>query len=109
LTAANGYAKTILHDFNVLTDPAKEAPHTLLFDADGNLFGTTEYALYKLTPGPSGWSETPLWVFGNLQDGGANTVYEPAIMDAQGHFWGATLWGGPAGATTGGVAWEFIP
>jgi uncharacterized repeat protein (TIGR03803 family) len=109
LTAANGYAKTILHDFNVFTDPAKEAPHTLLFDANGNLFGTTEYALYKLTPGSSGWSETALWVFGNAQDQGANTVYEPAIMDAQGHFWGATLWGGPAGATTGGIAWELIP
>ncbi len=27
LTAANAYAKTILHDFNVLTDPPKEAPH----------------------------------------------------------------------------------
>jgi uncharacterized repeat protein (TIGR03803 family) len=109
LTAANGYAKTTLHDFKFFTDPAKGAPHTLLFDANGNLFGTTEYALYKLTPGSSGWSETPLWVFGNSQDQGANTVYEPAIMDAKGHFWGATLWGGPAGATTGGVAWELIP
>ena len=109
LTAANGYAKTILHDFNVLTDPAKETPHTLLFDASGNLFGTTEYALYKLTPGPTGWTETALWVFDNSQDQGANTVYEPAIMDAEGNFWGATLWGGQAGSTTGGVAWEVIP
>jgi uncharacterized repeat protein (TIGR03803 family) len=109
LTAASGYAKTILHDFSVFTDPAKEAPHTLLFDASGNLFGTTEYALYKLTPGSSGWTETALWVFDSSQDGGANTVYEPAIMDAQGHFWGATLWGGPAGSTTGGIAWELIP
>jgi uncharacterized repeat protein (TIGR03803 family) len=109
LTAANAYAKTILHDFNVLTDPAKEAPHTLIFDANGNLFGTTEYALYKLTPGSTGWSETALWVFGNSQDQGANTVYEPAIVDAQGNFWGATLWGGQAGSLTGGVAWEVIP
>jgi uncharacterized repeat protein (TIGR03803 family) len=109
LTAANAYAKTILHDFNVLTDPAKEAPHTLIFDANGNLFGTTEYALYKLTPGSTGWSETALWVFGNSQDQGANTVYEPAIVDAQGNFWGATLWGGQAGSLTGGVTWEVIP
>jgi uncharacterized repeat protein (TIGR03803 family) len=109
LTAANAYAKTILHDFNVLTDPAKEAPHTLIFDANGNLFGTTEYALYKLTAGSTGWSESALWIFGNSQDQGANTVYEPAIMDAQGNFWGATLWGGQAGSLTGGVAWEVIP
>ena len=109
LTAANGYAKTILHNFNIFTDLAKETPHGLILDASGNLYGTTEYALYKLTHESNGWSETVLWVFGNLQDGGANTVYEPAIMDAQGHFWGATLWGGPAGATTGGTAWEIIP
>jgi len=109
LTAANGYAKTILHDFNVLTDPAKETPHGLFFDASGNLYGTTEYALYKLTHESSGWSETVLWAFDNSQDQGANTVYQPAIMDAQGNFWGATLWGGPAGQFTGGVAWELIP
>jgi len=109
LTAANGYAKTILHDFNVLTDPAKETPHGLFFDASGNLYGTTEYALYKLTHESSGRSETVLWAFDNSQDQGANTVYQPAIMDAQGNFWGATLWGGPAGQFTGGVAWELIP
>ena len=109
LTAANGYAKSILHDFNFLTDPAKEAPHGLFFDASGNLYGTTEYALYKLTHESSGWSETVLWAFDNSQDQGDNTVYQPAIMDAQGNFWGATLWGGPAGQFTGGVAWEIIP
>jgi uncharacterized repeat protein (TIGR03803 family) len=109
LSAANGYAKSILHDFNFLTDPAKEAPHGLFFDASGNLYGTTEYALYKLTHESSGWSETVLWAFDNSQDQGANTVYQPAIMDAQGHFWGATLWGGPAGQFTGGIAWELIP
>ena len=109
LSAANDYAKTVLHDFNVLTDPAKSTPHTLIFDANGNLFGTTEYALYKLTHESSGWSETVLWVFDTSQDQGANTVYAPAIMDAQGHFWGTTLWGGQAGPLTGGTAWEIIP
>jgi uncharacterized repeat protein (TIGR03803 family) len=101
LTAANGYAKTILHDFNFFTDPAKEAPHTLLFDANGNLFGTTEYALYELTPAPTEWTETLLWDFD-----GEVPVYAPAIMDAQGHIWGTTLVGGQA---LGGIAWEFIP
>jgi hypothetical protein len=110
LTAANGYAKTILHDFNFFTDPAKELPHGLFFDASGNLFGTTEYALYKLTPGSSGLNDTALWVWDTSidpQDG--NTVYSPAIVDAQGNFWGTTLWGGQAGELTGGVAWELIP
>ena len=109
LSAANDYAKTVLHDFNFLTDPAKSTPHTLILDAHGNLFGTTEGALYKLTHESSGWSETVLWVFDNSQDQGANTVYAPAIMDTQGHFWGTTLWGGQAGSVTGGTAWEIIP
>ena len=43
------------------------------------------------------------------QDQGANTVDQTAIMDAQGHFWGATLWGGQAGAMTGGVAGKLFP
>lgn len=92
LTAVNGYAKTILHNFNVHTDAALGTPHRPFFDASGNLFGTTESALYKLTSESSGWSETA-----------------PAVMDAQGNFWGTTLWGGHAGQFTGGVAWELIP
>ena len=111
LTAANGYAMTFVHDFNIFTDPAKSAPHRpFFFDTSGNLYGTTEYALYKLTPALGGFSETVLWVWdGQTLNGNGNTVYAPAIMDSQGHFWGTTLWGGQAGSLTGGVAWELIP
>jgi uncharacterized repeat protein (TIGR03803 family) len=112
LTAANGYAKTVLHDFNHLTDPALATPHGLILGASGVIYGTTEYALYKLTPGTSGFSETVLCQTNNSADPNfldGNTIYAPAIMDAQGNFWGATLWGGQAGQFTGGVAWELIP
>jgi uncharacterized repeat protein (TIGR03803 family) len=101
LTAANGYAKTVLHNFNALTDPARSNAHGVFFDANGTLFGTTEYALYELTPAPTEWTETLLWDFD-----GEVPVYAPAIMDAQGHIWGTTLVGGQA---LGGIAWEFIP
>jgi uncharacterized repeat protein (TIGR03803 family) len=101
LTAANGYTKTVLHNFNALTDPARSNAHGVFFDANGNLFGTTEYALYELTPAPTDWTETLLWSFD-----GEVPVYAPAIMDAQGHIWGTTLVGGLA---NGGIAWEFIP
>jgi len=30
-------------------------------------------------------------------------------MDAAGNLYGTTLWGGPAGDTTGGVAFEYTP
>jgi uncharacterized repeat protein (TIGR03803 family) len=101
LTAANGYTKTVLHNFNALTDPARSNAHGVFFDANGNLFGTTEYALYELTPAPTEWTETLLWSFD-----GEVPVYAPAMMDAQGHIWGTTLVGGQA---LGGIAWEFIP
>lgn len=101
LTAANGYTKTVLHNFNALTDPARSNAHGVFFDVNGNLFGTTEYALYELTPAPTDWTETLLWSFD-----GEVPVYAPAIMDAQGHIWGTTLVGGLA---NGGIAWEFIP
>jgi uncharacterized repeat protein (TIGR03803 family) len=106
LSAANGFAKTVLHDFNSLTDPARATPHGLILDVSGDIYGTTEYALYKLTPGTSGFSETVLW---EADSSGANTIYAPAMRDAQGIFWGTTLWGGTAGSTTGGIAWKIIP
>jgi uncharacterized repeat protein (TIGR03803 family) len=109
LMAAKGYTKSVLHNFNVLTDPAKSTPHTLLFDASGNLFGTTEEALYKLTHESSGWTESLIWAFDNSQDQGANTVYAPAVMDSQRNFWGTTLWGGLAGPNNGGTAWKIVP
>jgi uncharacterized repeat protein (TIGR03803 family) len=111
LTAANGYGMTFVHDFNIFTDPAKSAPHRpFFFDATGDLYGTTEYAVYKLTPALGGFSETVLWFFDpQTSPPGGNTLYAPVIMDTQGHFWGTTLWGGQAGQFTGGIAWEVIP
>ena len=110
LTAANNYAKTILHDFNIFSDPAKSAPHRpFFFDASGNLYGTTEYAFFKLTPALGGFRETILWAFNPQTSLNGNTLYAPVIIDSQGHFWGTTLWGGQAGQFTGGIAWELIP
>jgi uncharacterized repeat protein (TIGR03803 family) len=110
LTAANNYAKTILHDFNIFSDPAKSAPHRpFFFDTSGDLYGTTEYGVYKLTPALGGFRETMLWSFDPQTSANGNTLYAPVIRDSHGHFWGTTLWGGPAGQFTGGIAWELIP
>jgi uncharacterized repeat protein (TIGR03803 family) len=108
LTAANGYAKTILHNFT-LTDPAVDIPNTPIIDANGNLYGTTEYALFKLTPGSTGWEETALWNWQVSGVGTGLTLYAPQTVDAEGNFYGTTVWGGQAGFSTGGVAWEVIP
>jgi uncharacterized repeat protein (TIGR03803 family) len=94
LTAANGYAKTVLHNFSI-SDPAIDLPNTPFLDANGNLWGTTEYALFELSPGSTGWSESVLWVWDHSE-----TLYAPPIMDAEGHFYGTTL---------SGQVWEVIP
>ena len=94
LTAANGYAKTVLHNFNRLTDPAEDFPNGLTFDANGNLWGMTEYALFKLSPGPSDWTET--FVFNWQNTPGWSTAFTPLIVDSRGALWGTDTWGGLA-------------
>src|SRR5579864_1286635 len=95
LTAANGYAKTVLHDFNRFTDPAEDFPNAVTFDASGNLWGLTEYAIFKLSPGTSGWTES--WVF-NWQNtpGWGTPAFTPLIIDSHGVIWGTDTWGGLA-------------
>jgi uncharacterized repeat protein (TIGR03803 family) len=94
LTAANDYAKTVLHNFNRLTDPAEDLANAVTFDASGNLWGTTEYALFKLSPGTSGWTET--FVFNWGQTPGWSTAFTPLIIDSHDVIWGTDTWGGIA-------------
>jgi uncharacterized repeat protein (TIGR03803 family) len=95
LTAANGYAKTVLHNFNRVTDPAEDFPNAVTFDAQGNLWGLTEYALFKLSPGTGGsWSET--FVFNWQNTPGWSTAFTPLIIDSHGVIWGTDTWGANA-------------
>ena len=94
LTAANGYAKTVLHNFNRFTDPADDFPNAVTFDASGNLWGMTEYALFKLSPGTSGWTET--FVFNWQNTPGWSVGFTSLIVDSHGVLWGTDTWGGLA-------------
>jgi uncharacterized repeat protein (TIGR03803 family) len=112
---AAGWTETILHTFLGVNAQDGENPNALIFDPAGNLYGTTvggglynPGTIFKVTPQPSGeWTETVLYSF----TGGNDGAYPSAglIMDAAGRLYGTTLWGGPAGDTTGGVAFEFTP
>ena len=92
--SANGkWAETVLHKFHGWTDGFY--PYDgLIFDADGNLFGTTSYGgvVFKLTPGAEGkWTEIVLHTFiGN--DGWF--PYAGLIFDTSGNLYGTTLLGG---------------
>ena len=95
LTAASGYAKTVLHNFDRVSDPAEDFPNAVTFDASGNLWGMTEYALFKLSPGTSGWTETFVFNWQNTP-GWGTPAFTPLIIDSHGVIWGTDTWGGQA-------------
>jgi uncharacterized repeat protein (TIGR03803 family) len=107
--------ESVLHTFLGVTAQDGENPNGLIFDTHGNLFGTSlgggvdnPGTIFELSPIPDGsWTETVLYSFTAGLDG----AYPSAglVMDAAGNLYGTTLWGGPSGDTTGGVAFEYTP
>jgi uncharacterized repeat protein (TIGR03803 family) len=123
LTPAGGgnWTETVLHSFCSPTDCTDGAyPYAgLIFDAAGNLYGTTvgggTYAycsdgygcgtVFELTPtAGGGWTEQVLYNFGNGTDG--VNPYDGLIFDAAGKLYGTT----PNGGTYGyGTVFELTP
>jgi len=105
-----GWTETILHSFNDEDGVLPEA--SLIFDASGNLYGTTflggkyEYGtVFELSPKTrGGWTETILHNFGKSSDG----VYPEAslIFDASGNLYSTTVNGGKDGY---GTVFELSP
>lgn len=115
LTAANGYASTILHNFN-REGADGTFPDGVILDAHGNLYGPTNGGgangdgsgiIFRLSPGSNGWTEKVLYTFQGSNEG----VYPNTslLRDSSGNLYGTTIWGGRAGDTNGGVAFEFVP
>ena len=115
-TAGAGWSTKILHSFGSGTDGA--APYSgLIFDAAGNLYGTTENGgtsdschggcgtVFELTPTTGGgWTETVLHSFGSGTDG--VEPYSGLIFDAAGNLYGTTPTGGAYGY---GTVFELTP
>ncbi|HTQ57831.1 MAG TPA: choice-of-anchor tandem repeat GloVer-containing protein [Bryobacteraceae bacterium] len=110
-----GWTETILHTFLGVGAADGENPNGLILDAHGNLFGTSTGGglynpgtIFELSPmAGGGWQETVLYSFTAGLDGAYPS--SSLTLGPSGHLFGTTLWGGPSGDTTGGVAFEFTP
>jgi len=94
----------ILHSFN-LTDGNMPWYGSLIFDEDGNLYGTTSGGgsgkngtVFKLTRSGKTWTETVLHNFAGGQDGAGPNA--GVSIDSQGRLYGTTVEGGGRGNCT---------
>jgi len=100
----------VLHRFN--WNDGSEPLATLVFDASGNLYGTTSHGgrrgggnVFRVTPEPGGsWKETAIHNFSGGKDGGLSTA--SLIFDAAGNLYGTASVGGTYGY---GVAFKLTP
>jgi uncharacterized repeat protein (TIGR03803 family) len=92
------WTETLLHSFN--NNDGNNPAGTLIFDAAGNLFGTTAQGgahgggvVFELSPSAGGvWTESVLHAFGNGHDG-----FHPLAgltSDGAGNLYGTTMAGG---------------
>jgi uncharacterized repeat protein (TIGR03803 family) len=112
---------TTLYSFKSGTD-GQNPRGGLIFDASGNLYGTTRYGgteicnntgcgtVFEISPnGTSGWTEKILHNFNTVATDG----YLPGaslVMDVAGNLYGTTVYGGQyQGPYTGGTVFELLP
>jgi uncharacterized repeat protein (TIGR03803 family) len=117
-TGGGNWTETVLYYFGATSTDAIRPYASLIFDASGNLYGTTSAGgpytndrgisggtVFELSPTGGGlWSETILHGFGDNTDGLA--PYSTLIFDAFGNLYGTTLQGG---TQNGGTAFELTP
>jgi uncharacterized repeat protein (TIGR03803 family) len=105
--SSNGeWVETVLHNFGGAGDGS--APESeLIFDKDGNLYGTTSFGgqhrggtVFELSPSDGGWTETILYsFFANIGGGGGDSPAGGVVMDGKGNLYGVTGWGGHGAGT----------
>jgi uncharacterized repeat protein (TIGR03803 family) len=117
--AGGTYMEKVIHSFG--GSPDGNYPYgSLVFDAYGNLYGTTASGgsvnapydsygmIFELTPAAGGsWTESEVYAFGSaVGDGTAPTCN--LIADANGDLFGTTGSGGTADAGLGGTVFEIV-
>jgi len=118
--AGGGWTEKVLHNFIAIRGDGAYPTGGLIFDASGNLYGTTggggtsdDGTVFELTPGAGGvWAETVLYNF-NVDGEDGNGPTGSLILDATGNLYGTTGAGGATGTGCGGngcgTAFELTP
>jgi uncharacterized repeat protein (TIGR03803 family) len=115
--AGVGWTEKVIHAFSNTGSDGYGPIAGVIFDAAGNLYGTTEFGgngtcgqpvvgcgtVFELTPAPTGnWKETVLYTFqNNGQDG--NFPYAAVVLDGSGNLYGST---GGGGANNNGTVFQ---
>ncbi len=110
---SGGWTERVLHNFGVSGSDGRYSYAGLLFDAAGNLYGTTSLGgskgygtVFELAPnGSGGWAERVLHNFGISGNDGRYS-YASLIFDAAGNLYGTTVGGG---STNNGTVFEMTP
>ena len=93
-----GWTETVLHTFSQQDGEGLSPFAGVIFDAGGNLYGTTVSsfsrfgegpgAIYELSPSQGAWTENVLYTFTGDRDG--NEPYGGLIFDSAGNLYGVT-------------------
>ena len=112
--STNGtWTAKVLHSFNFNGKDGFAPEAALIFDAKGNLYGTTveggtynNGTAFELVPGTNGkWTEKVLHSFDHNTDGGS-VLFAGLVFDAKGNLYGTTYVGG---AYSFGTVFELVP
>ncbi len=93
------WTETVIHTFGEGSDGVAPLYGAPLFDAAGNIYGTTtaggannKGTVYKLTPSQGGWTESVIYSFNGAGDGSYPS--SSLIFDQQGNLYGTARYGG---------------
>jgi len=100
--SGSGWTETVIYSFTGLSG---SVPNDIVFDAAGNIYGTTRHGgtgkkckvtgcgtVFELTLSNGTWTETVLHSFSGIPDGAV--PFSGPLVDAKGNVFGTTVFGG---------------
>jgi len=117
------WSESVLHTFTGEGGDGSNPDGTLIFDAAGNLYGTSQWggrgmgSVFQFVPNTDGnWTEHIIYGFAFDGSSGAYPWSDSVVFDAAGNLYGTTAYGGEPGCSPRGngcyglgVAFELTP